>query len=107
MAKIKDKLTEFRKFWAGLCQISDSNSVHFLFYKPLENSEEQQTIIVAGGRRWKKPWRRKNVEKGHLAPSNLTFLVIAIDRNGFCRMKEEGQTYKILPQSFFSFCLGT
>ena len=31
VAKIKNKLTDFRKFWAGLCQISDSNSLHFLF----------------------------------------------------------------------------
>ena len=31
---------------------------------------------------------------GHLAPSNLTFLLIAIDRNGFRRMKEEGQIHK-------------
>ena len=42
----------------------------------------------------------KNVEKGHLAPSNLTFLIIAIDRNGFRRLKEEGLTYKMLPQIF-------
>ena len=42
----------------------------------------------------------QNVEKGHLAPSNLTFLLIAIDRNGFRRMKEEGQIYKKLPQIF-------
>ena len=34
------------------------------------------------------------MEKGHLAPSNLTLLQIAIDRNGFHRMKEEGQIYK-------------
>ena len=46
------------------------------------------------------PWRRKNVEKGHLAPSNLTFLMIAIDRNGFRRLKEEGLIYKTLPQIF-------
>ena len=39
-------------------------------------------------------------QKGHLAPSNLTFLLIAIDRNGFRRMKEEGQIYKTLPQIF-------
>ena len=32
----------------------------------------------------------KNIEKGHLAPSNLTFLLIAIDTNGFRRMKDEG-----------------
>ena len=44
--------------------------------------------------------------KGHLAPSNLTFLLIAIDRNGFRRMKEEGQIYKSC-LSFFYFCLGT
>ena len=42
----------------------------------------------------------KNVEKGHLAPSNLTFLLIAIDRNCFRRMKEEGQIYKQMPQIF-------
>ena len=28
------------------------------------------------------------------------FLLIAIDRNGFRRMKEEGQIYKTLPQIF-------
>ena len=44
----------------------------------------------------------KNVEKGHLAPSNLTFLLIAIDTNGFRRRKEEGQIYKNLLQ-FFKF----
>ena len=42
----------------------------------------------------------KKVGKGHLAPSNLTFLLIAIDRNGFRRMKEEGQIHKTLPQIF-------
>ena len=36
--------------------------------------------------------------KGYLAPSNLTFLLIAIDRNGFHRKKEEGQICKTLPQ---------
>ena len=38
--------------------------------------------------------------KGHLAPSNLTFLIIAIDRNGFRSMKEEGLIYNVLPQIF-------
>ena len=42
----------------------------------------------------------KNVEKGHLAPLNLTFLLIATDRNGFREMKEEGQIYKNWPQIF-------
>ena len=48
----------------------------------------------------------KNVEKGHLAPSNLTFLLIAINTNGFRRMKEEGLIYQIYLR-FFNFCLGT
>ena len=43
--------------------------------------------------------------KGLLAPSNLTFLLIAIDKNGFHRMKE-GHIYKTLPQIFFNFALG-
>ena len=42
----------------------------------------------------------QNVEKGHLAPSNLPFLIIVIDRNGFRRMKEEGLISKMLPQIF-------
>ena len=54
---------------------------------------------------WWSPWRLKNVENGHLAPSNLTSLLIAIDRNGFHRMKEEGQIYKTLPQIFLIFVL--
>ena len=41
-----------------------------------------------------------------LASSNLTFLLIAIDRNGFRRTKDEGQIYKTLLRSF-NFCLGT
>ena len=42
----------------------------------------------------------KNVEKGNLAPSNLTFLLIAIDGNGSRRMKWEGKIYKTLPRIF-------
>ena len=48
----------------------------------------------------------KMSKKGHLARSNLTFSLIAIDRNGFRRMKEERLIYKTLPQ-IFNFCLGT
>ena len=40
------------------------------------------------------------MSKKGLAPSNLTFLSIAIGRNSFRRMKEEEQTYKALPQIF-------
>ena len=48
----------------------------------------------------------KNVEKGHLAPSNLTFLLIAIDTNGFRRMKEEGLIYKKVASEFLVFAQG-
>ena len=44
--------------------------------------------------------------KGHLALSNLTFLLVAMDTNGFRRKKEEGQIYKIVPQIFFIFAKG-
>ena len=42
----------------------------------------------------------KMSKKRHLASSNLTFLLIAIDKNGFHKMKEEGLIYKTLPQIF-------
>ena len=48
-------------------------------------------------------WRRKNVEKGHLAPSNLTFLIIAIDTNGFYRMKRRRADLQNVASDFFNF----
>ena len=39
-------------------------------------------------------------QKGHFAPSNLTFLFIAIDTGGFRGMKEEGQIYKFCLRFF-------
>ena len=42
--------------------------------------------------------------KGHLAPSNLTFLLIAIDENGFRRMKEELIYKRCL--RFCNYCQG-
>ena len=70
----------------------------FFVWKLLEKNEKWHHFCAHA--LWWSPWRRKNVEKGHLAPSNLTFLLIAIDTNGFCRMKEEGQIYKNLTQIF-------
>ena len=42
------------------------------------------------------------------APRSVEFnlILIAIDRNGFRRTKEEEQIYKMLPQ-IFKFCLRT
>ena len=63
-----------------------------LFWKFSEKNEKWHHFCAHA--QWWSPWRRKNVEKGHLAPSSLTFLLIKIDRNGFCRLKEEGHIYK-------------
>ena len=42
----------------------------------------------------------KMLKMGTSLPLNLTFLLIAIDRNGFRRIKDEEQIYKTWPQSF-------
>ena len=44
--------------------------------------------------------------KRHLASTNVTFLRIVIDKNGFRRMKYEGQIYKTVPQVFILFAPG-
>ena len=56
---------------------------------------------------WWSPRRRKNVEKGRLAPSNLTFLIIAIDRNGFSQNERRRADLQKRCLRFFNFCLGT
>ena len=48
----------------------------------------------------------KMSKKRHLAPSNLTFLLITRDRNGFSRMKDEGRIYKKVTQIFKFFAQG-
>ena len=45
----------------------------FLCLKPLEKNEKWHHFCAHA--QWWSPWRRKNVEKGHLAPSNLTFFI--------------------------------
>ena len=72
-------------------------AIIFLFESSWKNMKITPLCAHA---QWWSPWRRKNVEKVHPSPSNLTFLLIAIDRNGFRRMKEEGQIYQNLPQIF-------
>ena len=64
----------------------------FFVWKLLEKNEKWHHFCAHT--QWRSPWRRKNVENGHLAPSNLTFLLIAIDTNGFRRIKEEELVYK-------------
>ena len=73
-------------------------ALFFFVWKLLEKNEKWHHFCAHA--QWWSPWRRKNVEKGHLTLSNLTFLLIAIDTNGFRRMKEEGLIYKTLSQIF-------
>ena len=49
----------------------------FFVWKLLEKYEKWHHFCAHA--QWWSPWRRKIVEKRHLAPSNLTFLIIAID----------------------------
>ena len=48
----------------------------------------------------------KMSKKGTSAPSNLTFLIIVIDTNGFADWKKKGWSTKVWFR-FFNFCLGT
>ena len=45
--------------------------IFFFVRKLLEKNEKWHHFCAHA--QWWSPWRRKNVEKGHLAPSNLTF----------------------------------
>ena len=45
----------------------------FFVWKLLEKNEKWHHFCAHA--QWWSPWRRKNVEKGHLAPSNLTFFI--------------------------------
>ena len=84
--------------WGYFSHLWSESLTFFFVWKLLEKNEKWHHFCAH--EQWWSPWRRKNVEKGHLTPSNLTFLLIAIDTNGFRRMKEEGQIYKKLPQIF-------
>ena len=48
----------------------------------------------------------KNVEKRHLAPSNLTFLLIAIDRKRFLQNERRRADLQSLASDFLIFALG-
>ena len=45
----------------------------------------------------------KMSKKGHLAPSNLTFLIIAIDRNGFSQSERRRVDLQNLASDFLIF----
>ena len=67
-------------------------------WKVLEKHEKWHHFCAHA--QWWSPWRRKNVEKGHLASSNLTFLQIATDETVFAEWKKKGRSTKTLPQKF-------
>ena len=115
-----------RKIFTTPLNITNPNTyVKFIFLRtsPLRQDSLEAILVIFGRSSlifflfessWKK-WKMtpllcacavvntletQNVENGHLTPSNLTFLLIVIDRNGFRRTKEEGQIYTKVPQIF-------
>ena len=73
------------------------HSTLFFVWKLLKNLKMTPFCAHA---QWWSPCGCKNVEKRHLALSNLTFSRIAVEKKGFRRTQEDGQIYKFLPQSF-------
>ena len=67
-------------------------SLNFFFCLKALGKNEKWHHFYAHAQRWS-PWRRKNVEKGHLAPLNLTFLLIAIE-TFFAEWKKKGRSTK-------------
>ena len=67
-----------KKFKAGppleaILVIFGRRALIFFVWKLLEKNEKWHHFCAHA--QWWSPWRRKNVEKGHLASSNLTFLL--------------------------------
>ena len=102
---------------SGACSLSVSKCLHTLgrtpwdYFSHLWSWSLNFFCFKALGKKWKRTplvcacavvitLETKNVEKRHLTLSNLAFLLIAIDRNGFRGTTEEGRIYKILPQIF-------
>ena len=68
-----------------------SSFIFFLVWKLLEKYEKWHHFCAHA--QWWSPWRRKNVEKRHLAPSNLTFLRVATE-TVFAERKKKGWSTK-------------
>ena len=58
-----------------------SYSLNFFCLKALGKNEKWRHFGAHA--QWWSPWRRKNVENGHLAPSNLTFLLERFSKPNF------------------------
>ena len=75
-----------------------SKSLNFFCLKAHAKKEKWHHFCAHA--RWWLPWRRKNVEKGHLAPSNLAFLLLAIDTKRFLQNEKRRADLQKLPQIF-------
>ena len=73
-----------------------SSLIFFFFF--FESSWKKYEKWNYFGAQWWSLGRLKNVEKRHLASSNLSFWRITTDKNGFRRMKEEGQILVFAPR---------
>ena len=72
--------------------------IFFFAWKLLENMKNDTTFV-----RMRSSDHLGNAKMSKKAPRSVKvnfFFLIAIDRNGFRRRKEEGQIYKMLPQIF-------
>ena len=70
----------------------------FFCLKALEKNEKWHHFCAHA--QWWSPWRRKNVEKGHLAPSNSTFFIICDRHKRFSQNERRRIDLQNLPQIF-------
>ena len=87
----------------GYWVIFGRRALFFFVSKLLEKNEKWHHCCAHA--RWWSPWRRKKGQKRALRSVEFYILLIAIDRNGFLRMKEEGQISQLCLR-FFNFCPG-
>ena len=77
----------------------------FFFWKLLEKYEKWHHFRAHA--QWSSPWRRKNVDKGHLAPSNLTFFINCDRQKRFSQNERRRADLQNTASDFLNFCLGT
>ena len=77
----------------------------FFCLKALEKKKEKRHHFCAHAQWWS-PWRRKNVENGHLAPSNLTFFIICDRHKRFSQNERRRIDLQNIASDFLIFAWG-
>ena len=102
LSKFRDDFPPFFYFKAGpleaILVIFGRRALNFFVRKLLEKNEKRHHFcrMLSGDHLGDEKMSKKVISFRRI----LTFLLIAIDRNGFRGMKEERQIYKTLPQIF-------